>query len=215
MLRPFWLSRRPFHASALLRSVIETPPAAQSSGESVPKPRNVPLRDTQYRLHAASMLVRNLVTLRPLNELETAYTQYREELQEEYSRGTFDIMTTHKREVAKLGPAKEASVPEFPLHDAYIRADGDMTSLMRRLERKLYFVVRGEQGWMFPATLVQSADAPLHKCTRRMMERLLGTDCELYHVGRAPIAYHKETMADRVAAPLGTKVPLAFDGWID
>ena len=193
---------RRLYATAFTKSATEN-----GEGQVTAIPRNIPLKDTRYRVHVASILVRNPVTLRPITEFETAYEQYREELQSEYSRGVFDIMTSHKREVAKLtGTIKESSIPEFPLHDEYIRANEDPTSLMRKLGRKLYYVIQSEDGkWAFPSMMVQFADMPLHKCARRMLERTFGTDCELYHIGCSPIAFHKESMPDRSSPPLGTK----------
>jgi hypothetical protein len=192
---------RRLYTTTFLQSAID-------EGKVAVAPRNVPFRDTRYRVHVASILVRNPVILRPITEFEAAYEQYREELQGEYSRGVFDIMTSHKREVAKLagGTVKEASIPEFPLHEEYVRANEDPTSLMRKLERKLYYVIQADDGrWAFPSMLVQFADMPLHKCARRMLERTFGADCELYHIGCSPIAFHKESMPDRSSPPLGTK----------
>lgn len=168
---------------------------------------NVPLRDTTYRVHAAGILTRNPIILRQQSEFESAYEQYRQDLQAETSRGIFNIMTAHKRELAQLqgDTEKETNIPSFPLAEEYLRADTILNSIKRKLDRKLYFVVRNESAWQFPSILISYADMPLHKHVRRMWGRLLGKECEIYQMGRAPVAYHRERMPDRVSAPMGVK----------
>lgn len=194
------------------------------------------LQDTQNRIMSATILVRNPLILHPLSEFELAYEEYRQALQAERSRGTFDIMTAQRRELEELRASGEAvrgsespSRPE-PLISAeanltpiYKEANLDLTSLMRHLGRKLYFVVKnGRDQWQFPATYVPTADTALHKVSEilvlttaslttlqlaaRMMRRLLGEEGNLYPLGAAPVAYHYEELRDRVTPPYGIKV---------
>ncbi|PJF16878.1 hypothetical protein PSACC_03313 [Paramicrosporidium saccamoebae] len=165
---------------------------------------NVLLKDASYMVHAAGILVRNPIILRPPTEFESAYEAYRHGLQEEYSRGAFDIMTAHKRELALTQEDREAILPEFPLPAEY--KEQDTASLMRQLERKLYFVVKGDAGWRFPSVLISHANVSLRAHVHRFFGELVGKECEIYHVGNTPVAYHKETMSDRIAAPFGIKL---------
>lgn len=157
----FHLYRR-IHSSRLLLNV--TGSQVQST-----IPNSIPFRDTNFRIHASSILVRNPLTLRALSPFEKAYEQYQLELQRERSRGVFDIMTAHKREMAQMQsgegtPLGGRETGEAFLPKKYAEAEQDLGSLMRKLERKLYFVSLNEEGqWRFPAIFVPSADLALHK----------------------------------------------------
>lgn len=166
------------------------------------------LKDTTYQLQVGSILVRNPVVLRPLTDFELAFEQFQSVIQEEYSRGVFDIVTAQRQELAKVGgTSREATLPEFPLDPVYVAAESDEQSLMRRLGRKLYMVVQDERGeWRFPVRRVQDAERPLHSMSQELVEETVGTECEIYHVGRAPVAHHVEKMADRINPPFGSKV---------
>ncbi len=130
------------------------------------------LRDASYQVRVGSILVRNPIILRPLNSFEAAYEEYRLGLQEEYSRGTFDIMTPHRRELAAAGlgetqsadAARRAEDTDYRLAPEYQKANGDVRDIRRWLERKLYFVVKGAEGrWGFPSAVVPDAQIPLHQ----------------------------------------------------
>lgn len=204
--------RRFIHAGRRLaaEAIVETGDAA-AAGMSAVRGEGVAggaLEDATYQLLVGSILVRNPLVLRPLTEFEAAYEQYQGLIQQEKARGVFDILTTQRQELAKLGDSsRETAVPEFPLDPAYVAADDNEQSLMRRLERKLYMVVQDERGeWRFPVRRVWNAERPLHLVCRQLVEESVGTECEVYHVGRAPVAHFVDTMPDRLAPPFGTKV---------
>lgn len=171
-----------------LSTVAEVlPGGSTASGENAEVANTVTrtaLQDTQHRIVSATILVRNPLILRPLSDFELAYEDYRQALQAERSRGTFDIMTAQRREleelrgsagastdageVAKAGDGTNRSersmLSEDGLMPPYKEANLDPTSLMRHLERKLYFVVQNERDqWRFPSTYVPTADTALHK----------------------------------------------------
>lgn len=155
----------------------DTLDAAPSNAEPLPL-------DHQHRIMAASILIRQPITLRKLTEFEVAYEEYRLALQEEYARGEFHIPSRRDREVVDKdtdvvdfhegdrgkGTIDDKSTLESPssgsyrLPEEYRVADLDVCSLMRRLDSKLYFVIQNEQEqWQFPAKLLTFANESLHR----------------------------------------------------
>lgn len=175
------------HCSAPLRSTaVATATAEGGLGE-----HNL-LQEKTHRILAACILQRNPVVLRKQSEFEKAYDAYREALQYEYSRGVFDIMTTHKREMARVQDETSADLQEGALaadhtarqkdtpsrakdslalpalYPAYEEAEGQLSNIKRKLDRKIYLVVKDENGhWRFPSHHVVSTKTPLHKVRPR------------------------------------------------
>lgn len=128
------------------------------------------LKDSTNRIMVGSILARPPIILRRLSEFESAYEEYREQLQKECSRGEFDIMTEHRRQLEELRESntaesnKQAQMAEYQLEDEYAESDKDTSSLRRKLERKLYLVVKNERDlWGFPAIPAFDASIPLHQ----------------------------------------------------
>lgn len=193
----------------------------------IKKPPNViALKDERNHLYAGCILQRNPVTLRKLSEFEKAYEDYQVALMEEFTRGTFDIRTPHKVEMLRLGEvdadeegaaarkATKATEHTEALINAtdhtnapeYVAAEGDLRSLRRHLDRKLYLAIRNEQGtWRFPSVHIPNGNLSLRERVDCYLKRLVGEDAEVYAVGEAPLAYHFESLPDRIAPPLGIK----------
>ena len=164
------LARQPLRQVSTARPSTEA--IATVAADTPPSKAPIRLRDASYQVRVGSILVRNPIILRPLNSFEAAYEEYRLGLQEEYSRGTFDIMTPHRRELAAAGlgetqsadAARRAEDTDYRLAPEYQKANGDVRDIRRRLERKLYFVVKGaEDRWGFPSAVVPDAHIPLHQ----------------------------------------------------
>ncbi|KID90982.1 50S ribosomal subunit L30 [Metarhizium guizhouense ARSEF 977] len=65
---------------------------------------------------------------------------------------------------------------------------GDVKRLDRQLERTLYLVVKGKDGWMFPADVV-SRDENLHEAAQRVLDQAAGVNMNTWIVGRVPVAH--------------------------
>ncbi|RCI16278.1 hypothetical protein L249_2176 [Ophiocordyceps polyrhachis-furcata BCC 54312] len=65
---------------------------------------------------------------------------------------------------------------------------GDVTRLDRELDRTLYLVVEGEDGWGFPAGPMVKEEN-LHKSAQRVLDQAAGVNMNIWLVGRVPIAH--------------------------
>ncbi|OAA38061.1 50S ribosomal subunit L30 [Metarhizium rileyi] len=65
---------------------------------------------------------------------------------------------------------------------------GDVKRLDRQLDRTLYLVVKGEDGWTFPADVV-SKDENLHEAAKRALDQAAGVNMNTWIVGRVPVAH--------------------------
>lgn len=93
------------------------------------------------------------------------YEKYRELLYASNARTTFDIMTAHKDELRKFSDENKqehqsvqnttkVDLREFAIEYQKADLDKKMQDIRRRLDRKLYFVIRDDQGrWVFPSQI--------------------------------------------------------------
>ncbi|RDA83872.1 hypothetical protein CP532_1184 [Ophiocordyceps camponoti-leonardi (nom. inval.)] len=65
---------------------------------------------------------------------------------------------------------------------------GDVTRLDRQLDRTLYLVVEGKDGWGFPAGPMIK-DENLHTSSKRILDQAAGVNMNIWFVGRVPIAH--------------------------
>ncbi|KAM4054668.1 mitochondrial ribosomal protein [Hirsutella rhossiliensis] len=65
---------------------------------------------------------------------------------------------------------------------------GDVRRLDRKLDRTLHLVVKGKDGWGFPAD-VMSEDENLHKTAQRVLDQAAGVNMNTWIVGRVPVAH--------------------------
>ncbi|KAG6162348.1 hypothetical protein E4U46_004294 [Claviceps purpurea] len=65
---------------------------------------------------------------------------------------------------------------------------GDVRRLDRRLDRTLYLVVKGKDGWEFPADMVQRNEN-LHVTAKRVLDQAAGINMNTWIVSRAPVAH--------------------------
>ncbi|ODA79644.1 hypothetical protein RJ55_05238 [Drechmeria coniospora] len=65
---------------------------------------------------------------------------------------------------------------------------GDVRRLDRSLDRTLYLVVKGKDGWGFPAGAVPK-DENLHQAAKNVLDQAAGVNMNTWIVGRAPIAH--------------------------
>lgn len=81
-------------------------------------------------------------------------------------------------------------VPVEPPVDRVTEADkkGDVKRLDRELERTLYLVVKGENGWEFPAGRIPK-DENLHESAQRVLDEAAGVNMNTWIVGRVPVAH--------------------------
>jgi hypothetical protein len=126
-------------------------------------------------IRVAAILQRNPLIERPKTIFQNAYWEYTDQDRSEKARCTFDIMTEHKRELAKYASvsmgdqgkkngsetkmdvsksdAGIAGETEGSMDPVYVKADMDPScmDIRRKLDRKLYFVVSDDRGrWLFP-----------------------------------------------------------------
>ncbi|EFY90220.1 hypothetical protein J3458_007226 [Metarhizium acridum] len=90
---------------------------------------------------------------------------------------------------AEIIAAEDVVPVERPV-DRETEADrkGDVKRLDRQLDRTLYLVVKGKDGWMFPADVV-SRDENLHEAAQRVLDQAAGVNMNTWIVGRVPVAH--------------------------
>ncbi|KAI6782203.1 54S ribosomal protein-like protein [Emericellopsis cladophorae] len=65
---------------------------------------------------------------------------------------------------------------------------GDVKRLDRALDRTLYLVVKGKDGWGFPADVVPEGEN-LHTNAQRVLDQAAGVNMNTWIVGRVPVAH--------------------------
>lgn len=65
---------------------------------------------------------------------------------------------------------------------------GDVKRLDRQLDRTLYLVVKGKDGWGFPADVLPK-DENLHEAAKRILDQAAGVNMNTWIVGRVPVAH--------------------------
>ncbi|KFA63417.1 hypothetical protein S40285_06594 [Stachybotrys chlorohalonatus IBT 40285] len=109
---------------------------------------------------------------------------------------------------AELIPDEEI-VPVPRPADRVTEADrkGDVKRLDRQLDRTLYLVVKGKDGWCFPADVVPRSEN-LHETAKRVMDQAAGVNMNTWMVGRVPVAHvvtHPAFAADGTVQAKGSK----------
>ncbi|KAM3443957.1 hypothetical protein NHJ13734_001681 [Beauveria thailandica] len=64
----------------------------------------------------------------------------------------------------------------------------DVRRLDRKLDQTLYLVVKGEDGWGFPADVLAESEN-LHVAAKRVLEQAAGVNMNTWIVGRVPVAH--------------------------
>jgi hypothetical protein len=163
----------------------------------------------EFAIQAASLLQRNPVVMKPLSSIEIEYSKYKENLEQEKSRGTFQIGTFPAS--SQSSSPSELMGPETKIE---LNENLDAKNLARKLDRKLYFLVKDSSlnRWTLPTTRIfgnedSSSVNGLHIHAQTNISEILGpsTNLELYHLGPAPVAFHLEKYSDRVVEPFGAK----------
>ncbi|KAM5359442.1 hypothetical protein ACJZ2D_014462 [Fusarium nematophilum] len=90
---------------------------------------------------------------------------------------------------AELISPEDVVPVEAPV-DRVTEADrkGDVRRLDRQLDRTLYLVVKGEDGWGFPAGLIPQ-EQNLHESAKRVLDQAAGVNMNTWVVGRVPVAH--------------------------
>ncbi|TQS32629.1 hypothetical protein Golomagni_07050, partial [Golovinomyces magnicellulatus] len=90
---------------------------------------------------------------------------------------------------AEIIPPEDVIAVEAPLQRT-TEADtkGDVKRLDRKLENTLYLVVKGKNGWQFPADEVAN-DENLHLAAKRALDQAAGVNMNTWVVGRVPVAH--------------------------
>lgn len=164
-----------------------------------------------------SLLQRNPVVMNPPSSIEREYAKYRQNLEAEKARGTFNIGNAAKggNNASASVAAAEVAVPEV----VELNEQVGPKDLSRKLNRKLYLCVKDRElgdKWTLPmsrfnpesAIDVKANEEPaLHTHTQSFLSSVLAPSekLQLYHLGVAPVAFHLEKYSDRIAAPFGAK----------
>ncbi|KNA97325.1 hypothetical protein FOXG_02071 [Fusarium oxysporum f. sp. lycopersici 4287] len=85
--------------------------------------------------------------------------------------------------------------------------DGDVQRLDRQLDRTLYLVVKGKDGWGFPADVIPK-DENLHESAKRVLDQAAGVNMNTWIVSRVPVAHvvsRPKMTADGVVEKKGEK----------
>ncbi|KAM0562281.1 hypothetical protein ACHAPJ_002729 [Fusarium lateritium] len=64
----------------------------------------------------------------------------------------------------------------------------DVHRLDRQLDRTLYLIVKGKDGWGFPADVIPK-DENLHESAKRVLDQAAGVNMNTWIVGRVPVAH--------------------------
>ena len=161
-----------------------------------------------YAIMAVSLLQRNPIVMRPLSQIELEYSKYRQNLEIEKARGTFNIAADSGKITSGSIPVGEIELlNKLALND--LNDDGNAKDLGRKLDRKLYLCLKDEMSgkWSLPMTRFDQPDSALHLEAQKSLSDLLSRsqNLELYHLGAAPVAFYLEKFTDRSAAPFGCK----------
>ncbi|KAI5465708.1 39S mitochondrial ribosomal protein L46-domain-containing protein [Mariannaea sp. PMI_226] len=65
---------------------------------------------------------------------------------------------------------------------------GDVRRLDRQLDRTLYLVVKGDDGWVFPSDVIVNGEN-LHESAKRTLDEAAGVNMNTWVVGRVPVAH--------------------------
>lgn len=163
-----------------------------------------------YAIMAVSLLQRNPIVMRPLSPIELEYAKYRQNLETERARGTFNIAADIGKTATSGGGGSEADlINKLSNSNIDLNEAGNPKDLSRKLHRKLYLCLKdGITGkWELPMCRFDQPDSALHLQIQNHLSDLLSPsqNLQLYHVGSAPVAFLLEKFQDRSVAPFGQK----------
>uniref|UniRef100_A0A0D2XDU1 Large ribosomal subunit protein mL46 n=1 Tax=Fusarium oxysporum (strain Fo5176) TaxID=660025 RepID=A0A0D2XDU1_FUSOF len=101
--------------------------------------------------------------------------------------------------------SNQETIVKSLLRDAEAR--GDVQRLDRQLDRTLYLVVKGKDGWGFPADVIPK-DENLHESAKRVLDQAAGVNMNTWIVSRVPVAHvvsRPKMTADGVVEKKGEK----------
>lgn len=163
--------------------------------------------NNDYAIMTVALLQRNPIVMRPLSEIEKEYAKYRQNLEAERARGTFNIGTSSKGNSGG-GSAISVAAAELDVTEAIeLNEEAHPKDLNRKLHRKLYLCLKDGGKWTLPMSRFSETDSALHSHVQTLLSEILAPSegLNLYHLGTAPVAFHFDKFGDRVAPPLGAK----------
>lgn len=120
-----------------------------------------------------------------------------------------DAETRVSDEAEELAPEDVVPV-ERPLErEAEADRTNDASRLDRKLDRTLYLVVKGGDGWGFPAD-VMAKDENLHETAKRVMDQAAGVNMNTWIVGRVPVAHMVSKPAPDIDGAVQNKASKTF-----
>lgn len=165
-----------------------------------------------YAIMTVSLLQRNPLIMRPLSPLQLEYSKYRQNLEIEKSRGTFQI-SQESGKSSTVPVAEIELLKKLTVKTEEEGKEGNFKDLGRKLYRILYLCLKdGESGkWTLPMNCFDpdnfNNDSALHLEAHKNLSEILAPseNLQLYHLGSAPVAFHLEKFTDRRSAPFGSK----------
>ncbi|ENH64417.1 54S ribosomal protein L17, mitochondrial [Fusarium oxysporum f. sp. cubense race 1] len=103
--------------------------------------------------------------------------------------------------------SNQETIVKSLLRDAEAHRKGDVQRLDRQLDRTLYLVVKGKDGWGFPADVIPK-DENLHESAKRVLDQAAGVNMNTWIVSRVPVAHvvsRPKMTADGVVEKKGEK----------
>ncbi|EMT63919.1 54S ribosomal protein L17, mitochondrial [Fusarium odoratissimum] len=103
--------------------------------------------------------------------------------------------------------SNQETIVKSLLRDAEAHRKGDVQRLDRQLDRTLYLVVKGKDGWGFPADVIPK-DENLHESAKRVLDQAAGVNMNTWIVSRVPVAHvvsRPKVTADGVVEKKGEK----------
>lgn len=86
-----------------------------------------------------------------------------------------------------IAPQDVEHLEPLPSRETEADKKGDVRRLDRQLDRTLYLVVKGKDGWGFPSDIIQ--DENLHESAKRVLDQAAGVNMNTWLVGRVPVAH--------------------------
>ena len=164
--------------------------------------------NNDYAIITVALLQRNPIVMRPLSDIEKEYAKYRQNLETERARGTFNIGTSSKGNSSGSSVISVAAAELDVNKTVELNEEAHPKDLNRKLHRKLYLCLKDGGGkWTLPMSRFTETDSALHSHAQTLLSEILAPSegLQLYHLGTAPVAFHLDKFGDRVAPPFGAK----------
>lgn len=162
------------------------------------------LHREHHLVHVALIMQRNPVMMRRLTPFEECYADYREAFQSEKSKGYLEFRTDADPDSSR---SKGFGIVHQGGNRGGTMATASEGDVLRMPDRKLYLMVKTDDGWRFPKWKFEHDmdSKPLYEALLTYARQLCNGQCDLYFLGKSPLCLHTERYQDRVSPPFSSK----------